>query len=537
MSVENPAVPLDEIFSETEGVSFATGENSSGVKVTRLRALGHSAMWKAVNLISGDVGRLPLKVYKRSGEGKETDPSHAAYQLLWRKPNPYMTSMIFRQTLQSHVLMSGNGYAWIERDEAFRPIGLYPLNPENTFPFRRNGVLYYATSVDEMPDGSQGQYRIIDASDVLHIRGLSFDGLVGYNVIHVLRNAIGKPLAIRDYTSRFFKNSAQPSIILEFPAGIKEEAVKNVIRSWNERHQGIDKAFMVAALREGVVAKMVSSAARDAQLVESEAYSLIDIANVTGVPPHKIGASIQSSYNSLEQENQSYLDETLDRWLTVWEEECWDKLLSEEEKRSDSHTTEFIRAALERVNLNARGEYYSKALDKGWMCRDEVRGFENLNPIPNGEGKVFYRPVNLAEVGKDAQDSPGPKPLPTADDAARSEAIRTITVDAVSRMVRRIAVNFDRAAKGGGSLDHFFAFTIQRQIEVTHAILEPISTLLGRKNPEIGREMVEFVASELRSIAAKTAEFVPDSAGNYLGEGRINDLTTRFTNQMYGVAA
>jgi hypothetical protein len=86
------------------------------------------------------------------------------------------------------------------------------------------------------------------------------------------------------------------------------------------------------------------------------------------------------------------------------EEECWDKLLSEEQKRSDSHTVEFMRLALMRADAAARSTFYHNAMQDGWMNSDEVRARENLNPIEGGKGKQYYRPLNMVPVGQEKEE-------------------------------------------------------------------------------------------------------------------------------------
>ena len=161
---------------------------TSGVSVTEDTALNYSAVWAAVNLISGALSSLPLILYRRlPNGGKERYTDHPLYALLDDEPNPEMSSMIFRETLQAHVLTWGNGFAWIQRDQAGRPIGLWPLTPNRVQPFRTDR-------------GSELRYRIdnaevLTASEVLHVQGMGFDGVTGYSVIRRHREAIGLGLA------------------------------------------------------------------------------------------------------------------------------------------------------------------------------------------------------------------------------------------------------------------------------------------------------------------------------------------------------
>lgn len=441
-SIENPAVPLSAVFDE-EGDYLGT--TAAGNRVTRKRALGYSAVWRGVNLIAGDVGRLPLRVFKRVGAGKEVDTTHPAYSLLRRKPNPYMTAFTFKQTVQAHALLEGNGYALIIRDtrDKATPTELLILDPTRTYPVRVNGVLWYVTHVPRNNDPRAFDLRKLPATDVIHICGLGFDGLCGYPVIRILRETIGKALAARDYGTRYFRNSARPGIALEVPAGMKDSAINNLRESWERIHQGIDNAHRVGILREGVKITTYNADARNAQLVENMEFDAREIANVIGVPPHKVGDPSKTAYNSLESENQSYHEDTLDRWLICWEEACGDKLLTEAEKASESHTVEFGRQELSRVNLAARGAYYSQAILGRWLLPDEIRGFENMNPMPDGMGKQF---APVAGAAKPTGADPDGDPAADGRSAIR-DAIRLVAADALARMARRLATHAERAAK------------------------------------------------------------------------------------------
>jgi hypothetical protein len=183
-------------------------------------------------------------------------------------------------------------------------------------------------------------------------------------------------------------------------------------------------------------------------------FTARDVSNITGVPPHKLGDPARTSYNSLEQENQSYLNEALDGWLVAFEDECWDKLLTEGEKRNDTHVVEFLRNALVRADLKTRFGAYHSALQDGWMNRDEVRDRENMNPLPDGQGEEYLVPLNMAPAGGDGDDDGEPEPTDEGDEGDQPRAVtpaqRALLADALVGMVRRIAKSAQRSAKRGG---------------------------------------------------------------------------------------
>lgn len=376
-SLENPSTPLsapDDWLWD----AFGAGQSDAGTRVSAENALTFDPVWRAVTLISRDVAKLPLVVHKRLPVGKRRAPEHAADYLLHYKPNSEMSAFVFRQTIQAHALLRGNGYAFILRAGAAQPLELIPLLPTNTYPIREGGRLWYVTKVGY-------EWRRLDPMDVLHIKGLSPDGLCGYSLIEKARNSIGLGMATQEFSARFFRNNARPSAVIEVPAEMPIEARRELLREWNQMHAGLNNAHKVAILTNGGKLNPFSVNAEDAQLIDSRKFSVIEISNWFGVPPHKLGDSSRTAYNSLEQENLSYLTDCLDSWLVLWEQECRDKLLTEQEKRNDTHSIDFIRQALVQVDLATRGAYYEKAVKGPWLAPNEARAMENLNPISGGD--------------------------------------------------------------------------------------------------------------------------------------------------------
>jgi HK97 family phage portal protein len=395
-SLENPSTPLsapDDWLYDALGAVRA----SSGVNVNRETALTYAAWWRGVNLISRDVAKVPAFVYRRGKIGKKHDYDHPAYYLLRRQPNREMTPFHFKQMMQSHVLAEGNGYAYIDRAGDGTPLELVPLQPTRTYPVRSNGVMSYITEL------KTGEPRKIAPEDMLHIKGLSFDGLVGYNVITKARESLGLGMAFDTFGSVVFRNGTSAGVVLKHPGRLSPEAKENLRESWERMHAGLENAHKTAILEEGMAADKLGLSPKDAQLLDERMFQKEEIALWFGLPPHKLGANITTSYGSLEQENQDYLDSALDPWLVNWEEELDAKLLTERQKQRDTHTIEFHRKSLIRANMSERGAYYNLGLQGGWLNRDEVRAEEGYNPIPDGEGRKFFVPLNMGPQGGGAE--------------------------------------------------------------------------------------------------------------------------------------
>lgn len=442
-SLENPSVPLsagaDWLYD-----AFGAMRAGSGIRVSRETAMTYDAFWRGVSLISRDVGKIPINIQKRKGMAWEPDTDHPASWLLRRQPNTEMTPFIFRQVLQYHALVMGNAYAYILRDQQTGdPLELVPLMPHDTYPERKAGQLFYVTQIGE-------RQETLYPDNVLHLKGLGYDGLAGYMTISKARESLGLAMAQMRYASVFFRNNAQPSVVIKHPAALSDTSFKRLKDSWNATQGGLDNSHKPKILEEGMDITQLSINARDAQLIETRQFEIRAAANWLNLPPHKLGDNSRLAYNSLEQENQAYLDDALEPWFINWEEECEKKLLTEKQRRKDSHRIQFNRRRLIHANLEARSKYWVDMVNNGLACPDMAADEEGWNPLPNGIGQKYRLPLNIAILGNDglplesepdADDEPTkPVEQPTktpAPDAVDAEPMRAAHQQLLEATVRR----------------------------------------------------------------------------------------------------
>ena len=233
--------------------SFFLGGTTSGKVVTERTAMQMTAVYSCVRVLAEAVAGLPLHLYRvRDDGGKEKALEHPLYRLLHDEPNPEMSSFVFRETLMTHLLLWGNAYAQIIRNGKNEIVALYPLMPNKmTVDRDANGQLYYSYN-----RGSDEAIRddrstvILRPSDVLHIPGLGFDGLVGYSPIAMAKNAIGMAIACEEYGAKFFANGAAPGGVLEHPGTLKDP--QRIRESWQAAFGGSSNSNKVAVLEEGM---------------------------------------------------------------------------------------------------------------------------------------------------------------------------------------------------------------------------------------------------------------------------------------------
>ncbi|MBR0107931.1 MAG: phage portal protein [Pyramidobacter sp.] len=369
--------------------AFTMGGSSSGKFVTERSAMQMTAVYACVRILSEAIAGLPLHTYRyKDGGGKEKAVDHPLYQLLHDEPNPEMSSFVFRETLMTHLLLWGNAYAQIIRNGKGEIIALYPLMPNKMTVSRDDkGQLYYTyqKSQEELPKDNR-QTVVLAPSDVLHIPGLGFDGLVGYSPIAMAKNAIGLAIATEEYGSKFFANGASPSGVLEHPGTIKDP--ERLRESWQNTFGGSRNSNKIAVLEEGLKFTPIAISPNEAQFLETRKFQINEIARIFRVPPHMVGDLEKSSFSNIEQQSLEFVKYTLDPWVVRWEQSIHRSLLTEDEKKS--YFVKFNVEGLLRGDYQSRMNGYATARQNGWMNANDIRELENLDLIPAEEGGDLY---------------------------------------------------------------------------------------------------------------------------------------------------
>jgi HK97 family phage portal protein len=325
-----------------------------GKTVTVDTAMGLVPVYSAVSLISGAVATLPLIVY--NGEERAQDSS--AWKLLHDNPNPEMASDELWEIVQSHLLLWGN--AFLYKEETATGIALWPLSPRRCSVGRVDRVR--TIFVDGRP---------YTESDILHIRGLSEDGLVGYSPIQVAKQSIANALAQQEFVAKFLGEDGKPSVILRHPQSLTAEAAKRLKASWDSVQSG-----GTAVLEEGIEIDRWTMPLTDAQFIQQQQFSDLRIAQMFNLPPAKLGAKSGDSltYSTTEQQGQDFVTYTLHRWLTRIEK----SLKRDARILPGDLYAEFLVEGLLRADTKTRFEAYRTAIEAGFMDINEVRERENL---------------------------------------------------------------------------------------------------------------------------------------------------------------
>ncbi len=391
------------------GYNFYFGGSSSGKCVNERTSLQITAVYTCIRVIAEAIAGLPLHLYKSKSEGKEKAKTHPLYSILHDEPNPEMTSFVFRETLMGHLLLYGNAYAQIIRNGRGDVIGLYPLMPNKMQVDRAsNGEIYYTYILGsgDSPEIKNNKTNVVylRRSDVLHIPGLGYDGIVGYSPIALAKNTIGMAIACEEYGAKFFANDASPSGILEHP-GILNDPEK-LRKSWNEMFSGSGNSHKIAVLEEGLQFKNISVSPNEAQFLETRQFQLNEIARIFRVPPHMIGDLERSTFSNIEEQSLEFVKYTLAPWISRWEQSLKKALLNESEKKD--YFIQFNVDGLLRGDYQSRMNGYSIGIQNGFLSVNDVRSFENMDLLPDSSGGNEYlvngTMTKLSEAGAAYKD-------------------------------------------------------------------------------------------------------------------------------------
>lgn len=381
----------DKPQNRTAGSNYAffMGGTTSGKTVTERSAMQMTAVYSCVRILSEAVAGLPLHLYKYTDSGgKAMALDHPLYHLLHDEPNPEMSSFVFRETLMTHLLLWGNAYAQIIRNGKNEIVALYPLMPNKMSVDRdEGGRLYYTyyRGSDEAIKNKEFAVTLLP-SDVLHIPGLGFDGLVGYSPIAMAKNAIGMAIACEEYGAKFFANGAAPGGVLEHPGTIKDP--QRVRESWQSTFGGSGNANKIAVLEEGMKYTPIGISPEQAQFLETRKFQINEIARIFRVPPHMVGDLEKSSFSNIEQQSLEFVKYTLDPWVIRWEQSIQRALLSQGEKAE--YFVKFNLEGLLRGDYQSRMNGYAIGRQNGWMSANDIRELENLDRIPEKDGGDLY---------------------------------------------------------------------------------------------------------------------------------------------------
>jgi HK97 family phage portal protein len=339
--------------------------NWAGTYVDQNTALGIPAIYRGITLISDAIGALPLCAYRNKRKVVPTP------QILMR-PVPNETRMETISAMAAALIVHGNYIAVLGEPGANGlPDSIYPVSPDRVEVSKANGRITY--KIDE---------KSYDQSEIMHIKNFTMPGdLVGKGILAVAKQALGKEIAINEYASRYFDGGVNPTAVIKSanPDLTQEEAdaLKN---AWMAMYSSRNRSPVV--MNSTTDFEVLSSNAAESQLVEAQTAGLTEAANILGLPPYFLGSPNSSrTYSNVEQENLQLV-----KWSIQPIAERIEAAFSDLLVRGQIAAFEY--ESLLKTDTASRYDAYAVALSNGFLTVDEVRDYENLDPMDHEEEDI-----------------------------------------------------------------------------------------------------------------------------------------------------
>ena len=359
--------------------------------------LKNMAVLRCVTLISNSLGMLPLNLIQNNS-AKDHAKDHAAYRLLKRKPNDWQTPREFKALLTLRCLLTGNGYARVIRSGG-RPIRLIPLTDSVTPKLGPGYQMTYEVTA------SGGAVQTLPASDVIHLRDISLDGIEGKSRIKLAGDVLALSSGAQKAAQRMFEKGVMAAGAIEVPNALSDNAYTRMRQSLQDNHSGAENTGSWMLLEEGAKANKWAATSRDAQQIENRNHQIEEVARLFGVPRPLLMMDDTSWGSGIEQLAIAFVQYTLAPWFNAWEEALARVMLNESEL--DALQFKFNERALLRGTLKDQAEFFAKALGAGghapWMTQNEVR---ELSDMPRSDDDNADKLRNPMTQRKDQNNEP-----------------------------------------------------------------------------------------------------------------------------------
>lgn len=379
--------PQQEVIKtpEERSLAVALGFNGMSSFVTT-QSMRLSAVYAATNMISNSCALLPMKIVITEN-GRQREIEHPLSKVLNLKPNPKYNHFNFMKLLIESVILKGNGYAYIERDENLNVKALHLLDADFVTPMiQGDGSVKYIVS---------GMPQAIDAINMIHLYQHLDNTHRGISTIKYADMTLHGAHAAETHSENFFTSGAGLMGVLKASAPLTNDQKRQVAESWRMSISNT-KGGGVAILPQGLDYQSISISPEDSQLLETRKYNVVEIARFFNISPIKLFDLSNVSYSSLEQTNLSYLQDTILPFTQLMEDEFNLKLFKPSEV--GRITVDFDYSVLVQTDKNTEAEYYTKLLTNGVLTINDVRSKLGFEPSEEVGSNNHWIQISYATV-------------------------------------------------------------------------------------------------------------------------------------------
>lgn len=364
------------------------GVDVGEVSVRGKGALREATVYACFRILTDALSKLPLKVYQEAGTGIRHASKHYLHRLLKLRPNPFMTMRTFLATVEAQRNLYGNAYVWMEVAESGRNagkvVGLYPIDGSKVEVWvddvgllgSKNKIWYIINTGKER--------RRVEADELIHIKGLTTDGLVGISPLDYLRFLVENGASGTKFINQFYRQGLQTKGIVQYVGELDEKAKQRFREKFEEMSAGLKNAHRISLMPIGYQFQPLSLTMADAQFIENAQLTIRQIANAFGIKMHQLNDLSRATHTNIEEQQREFYVDTLQAILTEYEQELTYKLLLDSELDAGYYLRFNVDAIL-RADIKTRYAAYKDAIQGSWMTPNQVRALEEMPPEPGGD--------------------------------------------------------------------------------------------------------------------------------------------------------
>jgi HK97 family phage portal protein len=389
---------IKKVFNKTfdEAVrEFLSGEDTGQIFAEHINsdtAMKYSAVFSCCRVLSETYASMPIRLYRKKENGdRESRNDLSVYDILHNAPNDEMSPYNYKEACMMSLNLGGNSVSEKLYNRFGELVGLYPYQHNNVEIKRdktTNRLVY------EIRDGTRK--KELSRKQVLHIPGISLDGVMGLSPISYAASAIRLGMSYEQFGIGFYKNGANASGAFTVPEVLTEEAFQRLKKDIKKNYTGLRNSGTPLILEGGTQFQPFSISPVDAQLIENKRFQVEDICRIYRVPQHLVQMLERSTNNNIEHQSLEFVMYTMLPWFKRSEENMNMQLLTPRERKA-GYYLEFKIDALLRGDVKSRAEAYAVGRQWGWLSVNDIRRLENMNPIANGD--VYLQPMNMVEAG------------------------------------------------------------------------------------------------------------------------------------------
>jgi HK97 family phage portal protein len=397
----------DISFRKASGkeIQNAVSINSGGSPyrlLSRETPLLLSAVYRCVDCIGDAVAQLPFETYTCDDNGYRTlQRMHPAYHLLNYEPNADMTRFTFLKLMICSMLLHGNAYAYIDRNPIDGSAQSIVYLPDHSV-----DVVWITDSAGIRRKRYQVTYfsELVEPKDMIHLLNYTPDGITGISTLSYARNSILVAQYNESYAAGFFESGSAGAGVLGMTntPRLSKEQKEDIRAQWREQKNG-----GLIILEGTQTYSPITVSPKDAQMLESREYSVIDICRFFGVSPVKAFDLSKSSYSTIEATELAFLTDTVAPILAKFEQEFTRKMFTYLER--GKMYAGFNVDSLLKADKATQASYYGRMVQNGVLTRNEVRRMLGMNSISGGdEALVQVNMQLLSEISKNNTDATKP---------------------------------------------------------------------------------------------------------------------------------